>query len=40
MTTPSTSLLEGLQHLHAQQLRRLRVEHLTQQKVGLYWGGS
>ena len=36
MTTPSTSLLESLKHLNAQQLRRLLVEHLTQQKVGLY----
>ncbi|MDD2712302.1 MAG: site-specific DNA-methyltransferase [Simplicispira sp.] len=33
----STSLLESLKHLNAQQLRRLLVEHLTQQKVGLYW---
>lgn len=31
-----TSLLESLKHLNAQQLRRLLVEHLTQQKVGLY----
>lgn len=37
MTTPPTSLLESLQHLNAPQLRRLLVEHLTQQKVGLYW---
>ncbi len=37
MTTPPTSLLDSLQHLNAQQLRRLLVEHLTQQKVGLYW---
>ena len=37
MTTPPTSLLESLKHLNAQQLRRLLVEHLTQQKVGLYW---
>lgn len=36
MTAPSTSLLESLKHLNAQQLRRLLVEHLTQQKVGLY----
>lgn len=40
MTTPSTSLLESLKHLNAQQLRRLLVEHLTQQKVGLYWESS
>lgn len=36
----STSLLDSLQHLNAQQLRRLLVEHLTQQKVGLYWESS
>ena len=40
MTTPSTTLLESLKHLNAQQLRRLLVEHLTQQKVGLYWESS
>ena len=40
MTTPPTSLLDSLQHLNAQQLRRLLVEHLTQQKVGLYWESS
>jgi adenine-specific DNA-methyltransferase len=40
MTTPPTSLLESLKHLNAQQLRRLLVEHLTQQKVGLYWESS
>jgi hypothetical protein len=38
MTTPSNpSLLQELQHLNAEQLRRLLVEHLTQQKLGLYW---
>lgn len=31
------SLLEQLQNLNAPQLRRLLVEHLTQQKLGLYW---
>ena len=38
-TTPatSTSLLESLQHLDAEQLRRLLVEQLTRQKLGLYW---
>ena len=38
-TTPatSTSLLESLQHLNAEQLRRLLVEQLTRQKLGLYW---
>ena len=33
----TTSLLASLQDLNAPQLRRLLVEHLTQQKVGLYW---
>lgn len=37
MTTPSTTLLASLQHLNAEQLRRLLVEQLTQQKLGLYW---
>ena len=36
-TTPSTDLLASLQHLNAEQLRRLLVEQLTQQKLGLYW---
>ena len=36
----STSLLESLKHLNAPQLRRLLVEQLTQQKVGLYWESS
>ena len=36
-TTPSTTLLASLQHLNAEQLRRLLVEQLTQQKLGLYW---
>ena len=31
------NLLEQLQGLNAQQLRRLLVEHLTKQKLGLYW---
>ena len=30
-------LLQSLEHLTAQQLRRLLTEHLTQQKLGLYW---
>lgn len=30
-------LLQELQHLNAEQLRRLLVEHLTKQKLGLYW---
>ncbi|MBK9235794.1 MAG: site-specific DNA-methyltransferase [Rhodoferax sp.] len=33
----TTSLLAELQNLNAPQLRRLLVEHLTQQKLGLYW---
>ncbi|MFW9593911.1 MAG: site-specific DNA-methyltransferase, partial [Macromonas sp.] len=42
MSTPTSpaaasTLLASLDHLNAQQLRRLLVEHLTQQKVGLYW---
>ncbi len=36
-TSTSTSLLESLQHLDAEQLRRLLVEQLTRQKLGLYW---
>jgi adenine-specific DNA-methyltransferase len=35
--TPATSLLAQLDTLDAQQLRRLLVEHLTRQKLGLYW---
>ena len=34
---PQSSLLEHLENLNAQQLRRLLVKHLTQQKLGLYW---
>lgn len=30
-------LLAQLDHLNTQQLRRLLVEHLTRQKLGLYW---
>ena len=33
----TTSLLASLQDLDAPQLRRLLVEHLTKQKLGLYW---
>ena len=33
----TTSLLASLQDLNAPQLRRLLVEHLTKQKLGLYW---
>ncbi|MFW9621742.1 MAG: site-specific DNA-methyltransferase [Macromonas sp.] len=45
MSTPTSpaaasTLLASLDHLNAQQLRRLLVEHLTQQKVGLYWESS
>ena len=39
MNTPAHAehLLAQLDHLNAQQLRRLLVEHLTRQKLGLYW---
>jgi hypothetical protein len=33
----ATELLNSLEHLNAEQLRRLLVEHLTQKKLGLYW---
>ena len=33
----AANLLSQLDHLNAQQLRRLLVEHLTKQKLGLYW---
>jgi adenine-specific DNA-methyltransferase len=36
----SDSLLAQLDHLNEQQLRRLLVEHLTKQKLGLYWEAS
>ncbi|MDZ7585260.1 MAG: site-specific DNA-methyltransferase [Thiobacillus sp.] len=36
----SDSLLSQLDHLNEQQLRRLLVEHLTKQKLGLYWEAS
>ncbi|MFZ2392537.1 site-specific DNA-methyltransferase [Rhodoferax sp.] len=39
MTTP-TDLLQNLAHLSAPQLRRLLTEHLTKQKLGLYWESS
>lgn len=32
-----TALLQNLDGLNAQQLKRLLVEHLTRQKLGLYW---
>lgn len=34
------SLLSNMDHLSAPQLRRLLTEHLTQQKLGLYWESS
>lgn len=42
MSTPASpaaasTLLASLDHLNIQQLRRLLVEQLTRQKVGLYW---
>lgn len=39
MTTPENPL-QNLEHLSAPQLRRLLTEHLTQQKLGLYWESS
>jgi len=33
----TTDLLAQLANLNAAQLRRLLVEHLTKQKLGLYW---
>jgi adenine-specific DNA-methyltransferase len=36
-TSTETTLLEQFKNLNAQQLRRLLVEHLTKQKLGLYW---
>jgi adenine-specific DNA-methyltransferase len=36
-TAETTSLLAQLKNLDAHQLRRLLVEHLTKQKLGLYW---
>lgn len=33
----TNKLLKELQNLNAPQLRRLLVEHLTKQKLGLYW---
>lgn len=38
MSNPA--LLQNLEHLSAPQLRRLLTEHLTQQKLGLYWESS
>ncbi len=42
MSTPQApkNLLAQLDGLNAQQLRRLLVEHLTKQKLGLYWEAS
>lgn len=34
------SLLASLDGMSAQQLKRLLVEHLTKQKLGLYWESS
>ena len=33
----TAALLQNLEHLNAQELRRLLAEHLTRQKLGLYW---
>ena len=40
MTKKQTDLLSQLDQLNEQQLRRLLVEHLTKQKLGLYWEAS
>jgi len=37
MAQQKTTLIDQLQGLNAEQLRRLLVEQLTQQKLGLYW---
>lgn len=39
-STRAANLLAELEHLNEQQLRRLLVEHLTRQKLGLYWEAS
>ena len=39
MSTPN-ALLQSLEHLSAPQLRRPLTEHLTRQKLGLYWENS
>ena len=39
MSIPN-DLLQSLEHLSAPQLRRLLTEHLTRQKLGLYWESS
>ncbi|MDD4928976.1 MAG: site-specific DNA-methyltransferase [Gallionella sp.] len=39
-TTRAANLLAELEGLNEQQLRRLLVEHLTRQKLGLYWEAS
>lgn len=40
MTTPHAALLQQLDQLSAPELRRLLAEHLTRQKLGLYWERS
>ena len=40
MTNRAANLLAELDGLNEQQLRRLLVEHLTRQKLGLYWEAS
>ena len=40
MTKIAADLLQNLAHLSAPQLRRLLTEHLTKQKLGLYWESS
>jgi adenine-specific DNA-methyltransferase len=36
----TNNLLQELQKYNAPQLRRLLAEHLTKQKLGLYWESS
>lgn len=40
MATANLHLLEQLNNLNEQQLRRILIEHLTQKKLGLYWESS
>ena len=37
MTSSKKTLLESLEQMSATELRRVLAEHLTQQKLGLYW---
>lgn len=37
MTSSKKTLLESLEQMSATELRRVLAEHLTEQKLGLYW---